>query len=489
MLGKGSDPTVRRGRQLMRQARWRHPSDEIVSCQGPSHQSPSRQRQSPSRSRPLRVAAAAVAGVALAACGSSSPGSAGAKSGGSLPTVQAPKLSSMTVPSFYKAPSPLPPGTPGTLIRAERVTGVTGVPGVPANARVWRIVYHSRTVANTDVAVSGYVVAPAGPAPKGGYPVLAWDHGTTGMAPPCAPSLFTNLDGQQLYLAPYLKSYLKSGYAVAATDYQGLGTDGLRSYLVGEMEGRNTLDSVRAAAHLRGLHLSRNVVVVGHSQGGQASLFSGQLAPSYAPKLNVEGVVAIAPATNLKLAVVASGSLSSQGGISHGQGDLDFIAMALWAWTHTYSNLAVSKVFTPVGVSTMAVAGKGCLPQIAVALKKHSANQLFQPGTARNPVVLADAARNDAGMTRTPAPMLVIQGTGDQTVPYQLTEYFVDNQACPIGDHLRFTLYQGRTHSGVIAPAGGEVLAWIAKRFAAQPVPDTCGAAQPQTVPSGSTTR
>jgi alpha-beta hydrolase superfamily lysophospholipase len=418
--------------------------------------------------------------VTVAACG------AGAAPGGpvaaraTLPTVDAPSPASTRVPAFYRAPDPLPAGRPGTLLRAERVVGV---PGVPSSARVWRILYRSRDVAGRGVAVSGYVIAPAGTAPRGGYPVVAWDHGTTGMAAPCAPSLFTNLDGQQEYLAPYLGRYLARGYAVVASDYQGLGTGPLHPYLVGDVEAWDTLDAVRAAGHLAGLDLSADVVVVGHSQGGQASLFTGQLAATYAPELHLLGVVAIAPATDLKAAVEVSSLLTSSGGIAHGQGDLDFIAMALWAWTHTYPDLPVSSVFTAEGRRAMAVAGAGCLPQIAVALRGRTEQQLLVAGATSDPAVLAAASRNDAGATRTPVPVLVVQGTGDQTVPWQLTRYFVDHVACPVGDRVTLTLYPGDTHSGVIAPAAGEVLGWVAARFAGTPAPDGCG----KTVPTPTT--
>ncbi len=427
------------------------------------------------------VGAAALLALLAASLASCAGGAAAGSTGPArvtVPTVRAPSLTSTAVPAFYRAPDPLPAGASGTLLRAERVVGV---PGVPASARVWRILYRSRDVAGRGVAVSGYVVAPAGSAPRGGYPVLAWDHGTTGMAAPCAPSLFTDLDGQQEYLAPYLDQYLARGYAVVASDYQGLGTGPLHPYLVGDVEAWDTLDAVRAAGELPGLALSSDVVVVGHSQGGQAALFTGQLAASYAPGLHVLGVVAIAPATDLKAAVEVSAALSSNGGIASGQGDLDFIAMALWAWTHTYPGLPVSSVFTGAGTQAMAAAGTGCLPQIAVALRGRTEQQLFVHGSTSAPAVLADAARNDAGSTRTAAPLLVVQGTGDQTVPWRLTQYFVDHVACPVGDRVTLTLYPGDTHSGVIAPAESEVLGWVAARFAGSPAPDGCTGPTPRT--------
>ena len=82
---------------------------------------------------------------------------------------------------FYAVPDPLPPGPPGSPIWAERVAA-------PPGALAWRILYHSRTIHDEDIAVSGLVVAPDAAPPEGGFPVIAYAHGTTGLADPCAPS-------------------------------------------------------------------------------------------------------------------------------------------------------------------------------------------------------------------------------------------------------------------------------------------------------------
>ena len=174
------------------------------------------------------VASVAALAIGLSAC--SSPGAAPVASGtvpraasGTGASVVA-NVHATGIPAFYTPPDPLPTGTPGTLIRRELVTGV---PGVPAGATVWRVLFHSRSIYGTDIAESGYVVVPPGPAPAGGFPILSWAHGTSGFAGICAPSLFTSQGGVGPYLLPGLADYLHAGFVVAATDYQGLGTPGL----------------------------------------------------------------------------------------------------------------------------------------------------------------------------------------------------------------------------------------------------------------------
>ena len=47
------------------------------------------------------------------------------------------------------------------------------------------------------------------------------------------------------------------------------------------------------------MRLGEQTVVWGHSQGGHAALWTGQLAPTSAPELDIAGVAALAPASNL----------------------------------------------------------------------------------------------------------------------------------------------------------------------------------------------
>src|SRR5471030_976670 len=115
--------------------------------------------------------------------------------------------------------------------------------GAPDGAQAYKALYRSTGLQGEPIAVSGVVILPAGSAPAGGRPIVAWAHPTTGVATRCAPSearvLFDSIQG--------LRAMLAHGYIVAATDYPGLGTPGTHPYLVGDSEGRAVLDSVRAA--------------------------------------------------------------------------------------------------------------------------------------------------------------------------------------------------------------------------------------------------
>ncbi len=378
------------------------------------------------------------------------------------------RASAHGVPAFYTPPDPLPSGAPGTLVRAERVTDV---PDVPSDATVWRVLYRSRSIYGADIAVSGYVVVPAGRAPPGGFPVIAWAHGTTGVADVCAPSLFNSLEGQGPYLMPDIALYLRDHDIIAATDYQGLGTPGIHPYLLGESEGRGVLDAARAARHLPGVHASRTVVIYGHSQGGQAALFAGELAPSYAPDLRVVGVVAAAPATNLALIVSVADT-------PEGQSVLLFELPALYSWARTYRDLPLSDIFTPSGATLAAsLVDTGCQTHLVDAVKRAhiTTANLYQPDVDTNPDVLAHGRLNDPGRRRTDAPLLVVQGTADSTVPPALTDLFVTTTACPLADRIDYVHVTGATHDEVVFQGVPVIIPWIEARLGGRPAPTTCG--------------
>jgi Secretory lipase len=151
--------------------------------------------------------------------------------------------------AFYQPPKDLP-GQHGTLIWARKAGGLVPL----GNARYTKLVlYSSKTPQGKTAAVSGSVAVPRGKPPKGGWPVITWAHGTTGVADVCAPtrdSAETPNPPGESYINSELNAWLAAGYAVLRTDYQGLGTPGKHAYLVGTAEGRGVLDIVQAAREL-----------------------------------------------------------------------------------------------------------------------------------------------------------------------------------------------------------------------------------------------
>jgi pimeloyl-ACP methyl ester carboxylesterase len=108
-----------------------------------------------------------------------------------------------------------------------------------------------------------------------------------GISDICAPSW----KGRTKRDSDYLNAWLAEGFAIVATDYQGMGTPGGHAWGVPAMEAYGVIDSVRAArAAFR--DLSNQVVLVGQSQGARAVLSASALAPTYAPEFAFKATVA-----------------------------------------------------------------------------------------------------------------------------------------------------------------------------------------------------
>ncbi len=361
---------------------------------------------------------------------------------------------------FYSIPSPLPPGPPGSLVR---VAPIAANGALPAGATAFRILYHSETAAGSDVAVSGIVVLPGGRPPPGGFPVVTWAHGTTGLAPGCAPSL------EGLASIPLLDAFVGEGWIVAATDYEGLGAStGLHPYLVGSSEAQDVLDAARAARALAGPAASNNVVVAGHSQGGQGALFAGQIAPSYAPELFVAGVAAVAPVTSV-LEFAPAPHRPTDGSIA-------YLVMAADAWSRIYGNFPLDTVLSDRAIQHDGVLASGCAAGVEAAYDPVAARTWLVPGWEGNPGLLGDDQANRPGAQPTSAPLLVVQGTADAVVPAAVTARFVSGQLCAAEhDTVDYLPVAGASHSGVLAFGEPAILRWVRQRFLGQAPPNSCG--------------
>src|SRR4051812_11476571 len=178
------------------------------------------------------------------------------------------------------------PAAPGQMLRTEPLDPALGL-AMAGEQR--RILYTSTDGMDgkTPIVVSGAYFVPKGTPPSGGWPLVAWAHGTTGIADTCAPSWIPRTERD----AAYLNAWLQQGFAIVATDYQGLGTPGPHPYLAVRPEAYSVLDSVRAV--LKGFpNLADRIVVIGQSQGGGAAFAAAGIAPSYAPELAIRGSVA-----------------------------------------------------------------------------------------------------------------------------------------------------------------------------------------------------
>lgn len=324
-----------------------------------------------------------------------------------------------------------------------------------------RITYVSRDVDGRPVVVSGAVLTPRR---HNVNRVVAWAHGTAGLADRCAPSAYPNLYPDPAYpnYADTVASYLGQGWTVTATDYPGLGTPGPHPYLIGVSEGRAVIDSVRAARNLNH-SLSTQWVVTGHSQGGQAALFAGQLANTYGAGLQLKGVVAIAPISNEDLIGPGLVGTPIQG----------YLVLAIFGLAAVDPTVRPQDILAKPALDRAGVLGTGCFNEIIAAYASLTAGQLLVGGVLPDSVV-AKAARNNPAQQANSAPVLLVQGDADQTIPVELTELLLREECAVNPLPTALAVYPGQDHDPVLYASQADVVAYLTARFAGQPAASGC---------------
>jgi len=298
--------------------------------------------------------------------------------------------------------------------------------------------------------------------------VIAWAHGTTGVAQQCAPSLL--LPSPWGSASELIGQVPKQGWVLVATDYTGMGTKGPTPYLIGQGEGRSVLDAVRAAKHLPGLKLAPRTVVWGHSQGGNAALWAGFLAPSYAPDADVVGVAALAPVSHL-LGVIDP--------LKTAPGGILFESYMITAYSQNYPDVHFNHYVVPAARAIARSEASRCLDQKAIReseLAPNATKNIFIPNATSG--AFGKRLSENSPTRHVQAPLLVAQGGADTLILPKLQSRFV-KQLCDSGQSLEYRTYAGQDHNSVIAnesPLSADLIRWTRERFAGNAQPSGCHA-------------
>lgn len=362
-------------------------------------------------------------------------------------------------PDAFYAPPTEQPREPGALLRQAAFDR-----GVPPNARGWRILYGTTRHDGTPAVASAIVVV-SRKSHEEPRRLVAWTHGTTGFAPGCAPSLlddpFANV--------PALPQAIDKGWVFVGTDYVGLGTAGPHPYLVGEGEARSALDSIRAVRQMRELRVADGAVVWGHSQGGHAALWTGILAPAYAPELTILGVAAVAPASDLRPL------LEAVQGTTVGRIMSSFV---LRSYSEAYPDVKPEDyVSAPTrwlarDLSGRCLAGRAALFSVAEALA--TGDSIFRNPPTSGPFGERLAQNTPDRPMR--QPLLIAQGLADDLVLPGIQATYARG-LCSAGQVLDYRTYAGRDHLSVLAPDSpfvAELVGWTEDRLAGRPASARC---------------
>ncbi|MFI8877943.1 lipase family protein [Streptomyces sp. NPDC055243] len=376
-----------------------------------------------------------------------------------LAVVAALGLSVVTPVTAQAAPADT--AAPGDVV-SSAPSSFHPLPGQPTNTKAWKINYRSTTAKGEPNTVSGTVIVPQD-GRKGPRPLITYAVGTIGMGDHCAPS--AGFPRGTTLEANLIQQLTLRGWAVAVTDYEGLGTPGDHTYTVGRAEGHAMLDAARAAIRLpeAGLGEDTPVGVMGYSQGGQAASWAAELHGSYAPDLKVKGTATGGvPGDLMEVADFNDGSYGS-----------GLIFMAAIGQDAAFPELKLDSYLNPAGRKLIGTLRNNCVADGAVlgSFKKIS------DMTVKNPLDQPDwqqRLRESTVGTRAPdAPVYQYHVITDELIPYGVGKQ-VRKDWCAKGANVEWhTILLGEHVSGVITQSPFAAN-WLADRFAGKPAKGNC---------------
>jgi pimeloyl-ACP methyl ester carboxylesterase len=378
------------------------------------------------------------------------------------------------VSPFYEWKQAIP-RTPGKLLRSETLPQTVGLSSA---GRQLRILYTSTSGfdSKTPIVVSGALFLPKGKAPKGGWPVIAWAHGTVGLADICAPSWA----GRSYRDTVYLNRWLEQGYAVVATDYQGLGVPGPHPLINIPAISYGVLDSIRAAVN--GVpEIANNAVIVGQSQGGAAAFGAASYAPTYAPDIHLKGAVGTGVIYNRspELPPLPPPPVKPNPNVFD-----EAIVYSLFGFVVAQQfdpALQFSDVFTEKGTALAEKARTSCLAAVEADAQfgafTRAETFLDTPGE-RYRRFLASADERAARYSRYPTlklevPIFIGTGASDLT-PSALNQLTLMKDACAAGSVVEGHVYAGLGHSATVNASLRDSIPFVKKLFAGEKIAPVC---------------
>jgi fermentation-respiration switch protein FrsA (DUF1100 family) len=252
-----------------------------------------------------------------------------------------------------------------------------------------------------------------------------------------------------------LALWVKRGFAVVQTDYAGLGTTGTHGYLIGVAEARAAADSVLAARELVG-SLRREWVDAGHSQGGQAALFTSAVGQAWAPSLHLLGVAALAPPSQTSVTIPTLARYDAF--------DASFFP-AIIRGAETAADIHTRQVLTPKAWEMLPQADDRCIAQLRspASWGGMKSNEVFRPDadlTAFNRVLQA----NDSANLDPATPVLLAQGGQDEQVQHYWTETLYA-QYLAKGVDVTLHVYPQADHRGAVSASFPDVASWVEALF------------------------
>ncbi|PZF75570.1 lipase [Aestuariivirga litoralis] len=402
---------------------------------------------------------------------------------------------------FYQNLAAISPDQPlGTVVAKEPVA--TEVPG----AEAWRIAYVSSDVRGKKTLSTGLVVVPKGAPPAGGRPIVAWAHGTTGTAQYCGPSQVLDpvQELNEYFLVggtswtdfgiPAVTHFIEKGYAVVATDYQGLGGGGDHQYGVANSNAHDAINSVRALGSMGLAGDGKKALIYGWSQGGGTTIAAASLKDYISETgtaydgVSFVGFVALAPDDLASMitpdATTDEGALKFMQGFASTFSDNVFnfahFSMYTWGMVSAYPELKLTDLFTEDGAKALdEIYSKKCMHPGSDTINftfGASYKSLVKPQPENTSAWTKALIDSSVQKVAPIAPVLIYFGTADTVVPPVMGEIY-QKQMCGMGGNVTRVQLEGAQNHFTTPPTAEPLyIPWVDDRLAGKPLDNGCPA-------------
>lgn len=317
-------------------------------------------------------------------------------------------------PGFYKPPQAIVAAKrPGEIIAAQRVNLAYNSVW-PVNVQAWKISYRTNNSRGEPITGVATVMRPA--RSGNAKALLSYQIAEDSGGQYCRPSylmqfgspglLAGSAETTQFFFVPL--AALELGWTVVTPDAQGPN----QAFGAGPLEGRVTLDGIRAAKSFAPLHVTSTTPIgmMGYSGGALATGHAAELHKDYAPDLNIVGTAEGGIPADVKEALAMSSGNAGSGIIDAG----------IVGASREYPELRkfLDDYLTPPAKALFAAKGQLCQVFTASAVPFLPNDSLFTiPDALDNPRVAHIFDQLRMGNRTPDMPMFMIHANPDWLLP------------------------------------------------------------------------
>lgn len=369
----------------------------------------------------------------------------------------APPPPSPTCDHWYDPPSLGASDVRGTILK-QRPATITGG-GIPVPSAAEQLMYVSSDSGGNPAAAVATVILPLTPSTITPRPLVSYQTAEDGLSMVCAPSYRYQTGQDKDEVA--LPGLLAQGWAVIVSDYEGLRSE----YTAGVQAAHGVLDGIRAALNYgpAGFTGATPIGLWGYSGGALASAWASELAPTYAPELNIVAVAEGGVPANL-----ANIAKHLDGGFFSGIELAGAVGLS-----RAYPTVAGH--LNAAGQAMAASIGTQCIETFLAQYPNRRMNDYTtEPNVIDLPDVAAIMAANSLGNAVPAAPLYMYHAINDELIPVADVNALVAKY-CAEGVKVAYYQDVASEHISLAFSGASAAMGYLAARFAGVPAPSTCG--------------